>query len=192
MARDIGQPESRRGRRGDRTRARLSLRGGVSECELKGGKAAGICDIPAELLKAGVDPMARGLHAVLAVIWQLHPPDLLLGVAIPLWKGKGDRWDCSNYRGITLLSIPGKVFAHILLKRIRNHLLRHQRPIQSHCGASLGNNMVMDFDFADDVAILSEYLESLVAAFDAFNNKLKSLGLVVSCTKTEIQDLGAC
>ncbi|XP_037783463.1 uncharacterized protein LOC119579619 [Penaeus monodon] len=27
---------------------------------------------------------------------------------IPLWKWKEDRWNCSNYCGITLLSIPGK------------------------------------------------------------------------------------
>ena len=36
-----------------------------------------------------------------------------------------------NHQGITLLSIPGKVLAHILLRRIRHHLLRHQRPEQS-------------------------------------------------------------
>ncbi|XP_069983198.1 LINE-1 retrotransposable element ORF2 protein isoform X3 [Penaeus vannamei] len=76
--------------------------------------------------------MARGLHAVLAAIWRSGtiPPDLLGGVVIPLWKGKGDRWDCSNHPGITLLNIPGKVLAHILLRRIRDHLLRHQRPEQ--------------------------------------------------------------
>ncbi|XP_069992174.1 uncharacterized protein [Penaeus vannamei] len=37
-------------------------------CKLKDGKAAG--NIPADLIKAGVEPMARGLHAVLAAIWQ--------------------------------------------------------------------------------------------------------------------------
>ncbi|XP_069971356.1 uncharacterized protein [Penaeus vannamei] len=70
--------------------------------------------------------MVRGLHAVLAVIWPS-----CWGVVIPHWKGKGDRWDCSNHRGITLLSIPGNVLAHTLLKRIKDHLLRHQRPEQS-------------------------------------------------------------
>ena len=44
---------------------------------------------------------------------------------------KGDRQDCTNYRGITLLSVPGKVLAHILLSRIRPHLLQTQRPAQS-------------------------------------------------------------
>ncbi|XP_069989707.1 uncharacterized protein [Penaeus vannamei] len=82
---------------------------------------------------AGSEPMAWGLHAVLAARWQpgQHAPNLLRGVVIPLWKGKGDRWDCSSHRDITLLSIPGKVLAHILLRRIRDHLLRHQKPEQS-------------------------------------------------------------
>ena len=62
-------------------------------------------------------------------IWQSGtvPSDLLRGVVIPLRKGKGDR----NHRGITLLSEPGKVLARILLRCIRDHLLRHQRPEQS-------------------------------------------------------------
>ncbi|XP_069977663.1 uncharacterized protein [Penaeus vannamei] len=68
------------------------------------------------------------------------PPDLLRRVVIPLWKGKGDRWDCSNYRGITLLNILDKVFTHIHLKRNCNHLLRHQRPEQS--GFTLGMSTI--------------------------------------------------
>lgn len=63
--------------------------------KLMGGRAAGICDNPAELLKAGDEPMAWGLHNVLVAIWQSNtiPPNLLRGVAIPLWKRKWDRWD---------------------------------------------------------------------------------------------------
>ena len=30
-------------------------------------------------------------------------------------QDKGDRPDCNNYRGIMLLSVPGKVIAHLLL-----------------------------------------------------------------------------
>ncbi|KAG0714105.1 LINE-1 retrotransposable element ORF2 protein [Chionoecetes opilio] len=87
----------------------------------------------AELLKAGGEAMIRGLHAVLTAVWQSGtiPPDWKRGLVIPIWKGKGDRQDCNNYRGITLLSIPGKVLAHLLLTRIRSHLVKHQRPQQS-------------------------------------------------------------
>ncbi|XP_069989710.1 uncharacterized protein [Penaeus vannamei] len=101
--------------------------------KLKSGKAVGICGIPVEMLKAGEEAMVRGLYAVMAAIWLSGTitPDLLRGVIIPFWKGKGDRWDCSNHQGITLISILGKVLAHILLRHIEYHLMRHQRPEQS-------------------------------------------------------------
>ena len=54
-----------------------------------------------------------------------------MGLAIPLWKGKGDRQDGNNYRGVMLLSVLGKVFARIIIDRVRHHLLEHQRPEQS-------------------------------------------------------------
>ena len=71
---------------------------------LKSGEAVGICSVPAELLKAGGEPMVLGLHAVLAAIWQSGsvPPDLLRGVVTPLWKGKGaaitEASHCSVYQ----------------------------------------------------------------------------------------------
>ncbi|XP_069981039.1 uncharacterized protein [Penaeus vannamei] len=60
----------------------LKLGGAISK--LKSDKAVGICDIPAELLKAGGEPMVRGLHAVLAAIWRSGTvtPSLLRGVVI--------------------------------------------------------------------------------------------------------------
>merc|ERR1712035_203667 len=58
-------------------------------------------------------------------------PSSSLGLVVPIWKGKGDRQDCNNYRGITFLSVPGKVLAHVLLMRIRSQLLKYQRPEQS-------------------------------------------------------------
>ena len=100
---------------------------------MKSGKAPGVCDIPSELLKAGGEPVAVALHSVVCAIWRSEsvPTDWTKGLIVPIWKGKGDRQDCSNYRGVTLLSVPGKVFARLLLKRIRSHLLATQRPEQS-------------------------------------------------------------
>ena len=37
--------------------------------KLMGGKAAGICNIRAELLKTGGETMIHGLHAVLTAVW---------------------------------------------------------------------------------------------------------------------------
>ncbi|KAK3542027.1 hypothetical protein QTP86_010850 [Hemibagrus guttatus] len=46
------------------------------------------------------------------------PLDWATRVVVPLFK-KGDRRVCSNYRGITLLSLPGKVYSRVLERRVR-------------------------------------------------------------------------
>ena len=46
------------------------------------------------------------------------PLDWQTGVVVPLFK-KGDRRVCSDYRGITLLSLPGKVYSGVLERRVR-------------------------------------------------------------------------
>lgn len=53
---------------------------------LEDARAADTFGIPANLLKAGGEPVAWGLRTVLATIWQSGsiPPDLLRGAAIPL------------------------------------------------------------------------------------------------------------
>ena len=85
--------------------------------KLRGRKAAGICNISAELLKARGEAMIRGLHAVLTAVWHsgTFPPHWKTGLVVHIWKGKGDCQDCNNYRWITLLSVPGKVLAHLLV-----------------------------------------------------------------------------
>src|SRR5688572_11048436 len=40
------------------------------------------------------------------------------GIIVLLYQGKGARTDCCNHRPITLLSVPDKILAHILLARI--------------------------------------------------------------------------
>ena len=40
-------------------------------------------------------------------------------IVVLLYKWKGDRNDCKNYRRINLLSIPGKVYGRILIERVR-------------------------------------------------------------------------
>ncbi len=39
-------------------------------------------------------------------------------IIVPLYKGKGSRSECSSFRGISLLSIPGKVYGRILTERL--------------------------------------------------------------------------
>ena len=59
---------------------------------------------------------------------------------VTLYKNKGDRSDCNNYRGISLLSIVGKVFARVILKRLQN-LASRVYP-ESQCGFRAGRSTV--------------------------------------------------
>ena len=58
--------------------------------KLRGGKAAGICNISVELLKAGGDAMIHGLHAVVTAVWHSDtiPPDWKKGVGCPNLEGE--------------------------------------------------------------------------------------------------------
>ena len=101
--------------------------------KLKSRKAPGLDGLTPELLKSGGDSIIIGLESVFRSAWLsgVVPEDWRKGVIVPFWKGKGAKSDCNNYRGITLLSVPGKVFAHVLLQRVRTQLLATQRPEQS-------------------------------------------------------------
>jgi hypothetical protein len=86
---------------------------------LRNGAAAGIDNITAPLLKAG-PVMVTWLHRVITAVWLTGcaPVDWKRALLVPLFKGKGDKKLAGNYRPISLLSIPGKVYALILLSRV--------------------------------------------------------------------------
>ena len=100
---------------------------------LKNNKAAGICGLYSELLKYGGPAMLLFLHTLFSTIWQTEiiPEDWRKGVIIPLLKRKGSRSDCSNYRGINLLLVPGKLFSMVLLDQCRNMIRKIRRPEQA-------------------------------------------------------------
>ena len=47
------------------------------------------------------------------------PEDWRSDVLVSLYKCKGERTKCSNYRSINLLSVSGKIYAEILVDRVR-------------------------------------------------------------------------
>ena len=51
------------------------------------------------------------------------PQDLKDARIVHLYKGKGDRSSCDNYRGISLMSIAGKILSKVILNRLNKHLL---------------------------------------------------------------------
>ena len=70
-----------------------------------------------ELLKYGGSGMVYLLEQLFSVFWreEIVPKQWREGLIVNLFK-KGDREDPGNYRGVTLLSVVGKVFCKVLNK----------------------------------------------------------------------------
>ncbi len=88
---------------------------------MKNRKAPGVDSITAEVLKAGGDEMVQFLHMLFNKVWNEEKPPLDWSkmIVTPIHK-KGSKLDPSNYRAISLISIPGKVFTHVLLQRVKD------------------------------------------------------------------------
>ena len=93
--------------------------------QLKSGKAPGGCGIYALDVQGGGAAALLWLHTLMCSIWNtaIIPSDWRRSVVVAIWKGKGDTQECNNYRGVYILSVPGKVLARIVLDRVRQKLL---------------------------------------------------------------------
>ena len=105
----------------ERANAEVSMRevcGAISR--LKCGKASGVDGVKAEYLKSGGYVCAEWMVRLLNVCLSSGrvPEEWKIGCIVPLYKGKGDPLECKNNRGISLLSVPGKVYGRILIERV--------------------------------------------------------------------------
>ena len=87
--------------------------------KLKNNKSPGIDQIPAELIKAGGSTIRGEIHKLIISVWNKEelPDDWKESIIVPIYK-KGDKTDCNNYRGISLLPTTYKVLSNILLSRL--------------------------------------------------------------------------
>ena len=101
---------------------------------MKNNKASGPDNIPAEIFKYGGPILRAQFHLLIQKIWDNEeiPRDLVDGIITTIYKKKGDRSICGNYRGITLLSAAGKILAKILSTRLTS-LAENILP-ESQCG----------------------------------------------------------
>ena len=113
---------------------------------LKDGKAPGEDGIPAEVWKHGGDNLFSRLHQLITIAWEVIsvPQAWKDASTVTIYK-KGDRTDYGNYRGISLLSISGKIFARILLNRLSTHITPQVVP-ETQCGFR-GNWSTVDMIF---------------------------------------------
>lgn len=89
--------------------------------QMKRNKAAGPESIPAELIQHGGECILSQLHLLFLSMWESKTvPQDLLDVSIMTIFKKGYCSACGNYRGISLLSITGNIFARVLYKRLHD------------------------------------------------------------------------
>jgi hypothetical protein len=90
----------------------------VSIGKLKRYKSPGY-QIPAKLIQAGGETLRSVIHKVIKLIWNKEdlPHQWKESIVVPIHK-KGDKTDCSKYRGISLLSNSYKIVLNILLARL--------------------------------------------------------------------------
>ena len=98
------------------------------------GKSPGPDGVLPEVLVTGGTSLRTFLLSLFTIFWTTEniPADLVDPNITILFK-KGDRSQCGNYRGISLLSVVGKVFPDILLQRL-NTIAQSQSGY--HCGQS--------------------------------------------------------
>jgi hypothetical protein len=70
---------------------------------LKSYKSPGTDQIPAEVIKAGVETCSE-IHKLICSIWNKEelPQQWKESIIVPIHK-KGDKTECNNYQGISLL-----------------------------------------------------------------------------------------
>jgi len=89
---------------------------------MKNGKVPGIDNITVELIKNGGPELLQRIFKLLMQIWDQErmPEEWGIGIICPIFK-KGDRKECSNYRGITLLNSIYKIFTCLIYNRLAKY-----------------------------------------------------------------------
>ena len=87
--------------------------------QLQNYRAPGQDGVIGEILKTGGDKIREVVWMLCCIAWRAEsiPTEWRQGIVVPLHKD-GDERDPMNYRGITLLSIVGKVFTRVLNNRL--------------------------------------------------------------------------
>ncbi len=94
----------------------------IKKCiiKLKNGKSGGADEIVNEHIKSTIDIMMPVYIKLFNKVLSTGevPEDWLVGLIVPIFKHKGSKTECNNYRGITLLSCLGKLFTSTLNERL--------------------------------------------------------------------------
>jgi hypothetical protein len=89
---------------------------------LKNNKAPGKDGIHSELIKNGGPELIRRTHQLIGRIWEKEEIQMewKTSITCPIHK-KGDKLDCHNYRGISLLITVYKIYTNIIRMRLETY-----------------------------------------------------------------------
>ena len=119
---------------------------------LRNGKAAGEDRIQAELLKSGGSAVLDWLTELLQEVWRTRQePQELKDATLVLLHEKKDKKICDNYRGVALISVPGKALALILLERLQTII--EPQLLEAQCGFPKGRGTV------DQISVVRQVVE---------------------------------
>jgi len=113
--------------------------------KLKSHKLPGIDQIPAEPIKEGVRTICLEIHKLITSNWKKEKlsEEWKESIILPIYK-KGDKTDCINYRGISLLPNTYKILSNILLSSL---ILYAKEIIGDHQCGFLRNSSTIDHIF---------------------------------------------
>jgi hypothetical protein len=121
--------------------------------KLNQSKAAGVDAMVNEILKYGGEGIGRATARLCEAMFRLErvPKDWARGLIFPLYKN-GDPRVPDNYRGISLLSVVGKVYTSVLNARVTKWCEKHGVLTDEQAGFRPGRSTV------DHIFSLSEVL----------------------------------
>jgi hypothetical protein len=91
----------------------------IAIAKLKKYKSPGSDEILAELIEAGGKILLSEIHKLINSVWNKEElPDQWTWSNIVSVHKKGDKTDCNNYHGLSLLSTSYKVLLNILLSKL--------------------------------------------------------------------------
>ena len=128
-------------------------------------------------ISKGGEAVVDKLQDLFTNCWEKRalPQDLRDAVIISLYKNKGEKSDRSNYQSITLLSIAGKILAHVLLNKFIPTMAQENTP-ESQCGFR-SNRGTVDMIFVLR-QIQEKCREQNMGLYAAFVDMTKAFGTV--------------
>jgi hypothetical protein len=81
-------------------------------------KSPGVNQISAELIQKGGETLRSEIHKLIKLTWNTEELPHQWKKSVVRIHKKGDKTDCNNYRGVSLLSTSYKILSYILLSRL--------------------------------------------------------------------------